>query len=94
MSEESIHYEESQRINARLDRDLEREHQHARSRLDRAMPGFVASLCDFPHGDWSKLIPIGIQPGVNDDGEPDATEDLALANCPTCNTTLARKVRP
>ncbi len=31
------------------------------------------------HDLWSSLKPIGIQPGVNDDGEDDSSEDLALA---------------
>lgn len=38
---------------------------------------------------WSSLPLVGIQPSIDDAGEP---EQLELRNCTRCNSTLARLV--
>jgi hypothetical protein len=38
---------------------------------------------------WSALHYVGIQPGYNDQGDPDPREDLELRNC-ACGSTLCR----
>jgi hypothetical protein len=55
---------------------------------DRSFTSASRERCDHT---WSALTPIGIQRGVNEAGELDASQDVQLANCRVCHTTLSRK---